>query len=147
MFVCTGNICRSPMAHGYMQKKVKDLKKENEYIISSCGTHAVTGESATYNAVKAMQKYNVDISKHRATSIEDSDIQSYDLIFGLTENHKRLVLDKYPQLADKVFTLKEYVNNKEKYKNIDDPWGLDLTVYNSTAKEIVENIDKVLEKM
>lgn len=135
------------MAHGYMQKKVKDFKKENEYIISSCGTHAVTGESATYNAVKSMQKYNIDISKHRATSIEDSDIQNYDLIFALTENHKKLILNKYPQLTDKVFTLKEYVNNKEKYKNIDDPWGLDLAVYNSTAKEIVENIDKIIEMM
>lgn len=135
------------MAYGYMQKKIKDLKKENECIISSCGTHAVTGENATYNAVKSMQKYNVDISKHRATSIEDSDIQSCDLIFALTENHKRLILDKYPQLTDKVFTLKEYVNNKEKYKNIDDPWGLDLAVYNSTAKEIVGNIDKILEMM
>lgn len=145
MFVCTGNICRSPMAHGYMQKRVKDLKKENEYIISSCGTNAIPGESATYNAIKSMQKYDVDISKHRATHIDDIDIKNYDLIFALTENHKKIIISKYPSLADKVFTLKEYVNSKEKYKNIDDPWGLDLSVYNATAKEIVENIDKVLE--
>lgn len=145
MFVCTGNICRSPMAHGYMQKRVYDLKKENEYMISSCGTNAIGGESATYNAIKAMQNYKVDISKHRATNIEDSNIENYDLIITLTENHKRIILDKYPSLINKTFTLKEYVNNKDKYKNIDDPWGLDINVYNSTAKEIVENVDKILE--
>lgn len=133
------------MAHGYMQKKVYDLKKENEYMISSCGTNAINGESATYNAIKAMQKYGVDISKHRATHIEDSNIKDYDLIFTLTENHKRIILEKYPSLNNKVFTLKEYVNTKEKYKNIDDPWGLDINVYNSTAKEIVESVDKILE--
>lgn len=133
------------MAHGYMQKKVYDLKKENEYMISSCGTNAINGESATYNAINAMQKYGVDISKHRATHIEDSNIKDYDLIFTLTENHKRIILEKYPSLNNKVFTLKEYVNTKEKYKNIDDPWGLDINVYNSTAKEIVESVDKILE--
>lgn len=133
------------MAHGYMQKKVYDFKKENDYMISSCGTNAINGESATYNAIKAMQKYGVDISKHRATHIEDSNIKDYDLIFTLTENHKRIILEKYPSLNNKVFTLKEYVNTKEKYKNIDDPWGLDINVYNSTAKEIVESVDKILE--
>lgn len=133
------------MAHGYMQKRVYDLKKENEYLISSCGTNAINNENATYNAIKAMQNYGVDISKHRATHIDNSNIENYDLVFTLTENHKRIVLERFPSLNNKVFTLKEYVNNKEKYKNIDDPWGLDLSVYNSTAKEISENIDKILE--
>ena len=41
MFVCTGNICRSAMAHHYMQKKLYDLKRENEIVVSSCGTNAM----------------------------------------------------------------------------------------------------------
>lgn len=145
MFVCTGNICRSPMAHGYMQKKVYDLKKENEYLISSCGTNANQGEKATYNAVKAMESYGVDLTKHRATPIESSNIENYDLVFALTESHKTIILKIYPSLKDKVFTLKEYIDNKQIYKNIDDPWGLDITVYNATAKDIVENVDKLIE--
>lgn len=145
MFICTGNVCRSPMAHFYMQKKLKDLNKENEYIISSCGTHAVNGQNATNNAIKAMESYGVDLTKHRATNIQDSNIKDYDLIFTLTEDHKKQVLEFYPSLSDKVFVLKVYVNNKEIYKDIDDPWGLDINVYNETAKDIIANIDKLLE--
>lgn len=145
MFICTGNVCRSPMAHYYMQKKLNDLNKGNEYIISSCGTHAVQGQGATDNAVESMKKYETDLTKHRAIHIEDSNVIDYDLIFALTDNHKKQILEIYPSLNNKVFILKEYVNKEEKYIDIDDPWGLDLNVYNATAKNIVENIDKLLE--
>ena len=147
MFICTGNICRSPMAHAYTQKKLYDLNKENEYIISSCGTNAIHGQSATDNAIEAMKKYDIDLTRHRATSIEDSDILNYGLILVLTNSHKREVLQSYPSLSKNIFTLREYVNNEEKYKDIDDPWGLDINVYNATAKDIVENIDKLIEML
>lgn len=145
MFICTGNICRSPMAHAYMQKKVYDLNKESEYIISSCGTQAVQGQSATDNAINSMKRYGIDLTNHRATHIENSDIMNCDLIFALTENHKKQILEVYPSLNSKVFVLKAYINEKEKYIDIDDPWGLDINVYDATAKDIVENIDKLIE--
>lgn len=144
MFICTGNVCRSPMAHAYLQKKIYDLNKENEYIISSCGTQAVQGQSATDNAIKSMEKYGINLMKHRATNIENSDILNYDLIFALTKNHKKQILEIYPSIKDKVFVLKEYINKEEKYIDIDDPWGLDINVYDATAKDIVENVDKLL---
>jgi protein-tyrosine-phosphatase len=147
MFICTGNICRSPMAHAYMQKKLYDLKKENEYIISSCGTNATQGQRATDNAIESIKEYNIDLTNHRATRIENSNILDCDLILVLTHNHKIEVLQVYPKLSDKVYTLKEYVNTEEKYKDIDDPYGLDSNVYDATAKDIVENIDKLLEML
>jgi len=133
------------MAHAYMQKKLYDLNKENEYIISSCGTNATQGQCATDNAIESIKKYDVDLTNHRATCIENSNILECDLILVLTHNHKIQVLQIYPKLSDKVFTLKEYVNDEEKYKDIDDPYGLDSNVYNATAKDIVENIDKLLQ--
>ncbi|MDF2866039.1 MAG: tyrosine phosphatase [Clostridia bacterium] len=145
MFICTGNVCRSPMAHAYMEKKIKDLKKENEYIISSCGTHAIKNQNATNNAIEVMKKYGVDLKEHMATRIEDSNIINFDLIFALTEIHKKEILKIYPSLSGKVFTLKEYVNKNEKYIDIDDPWGLDIVVYDATANDIVSSIDKLIE--
>lgn len=145
MFICTGNVCRSPMAHAYMQKKIKDLKKDNEYIISSCGTHAIKNQGATDNAIEVMKKYEVDLTNHKATRIEDSDIINFDLIFALTENHKSQILKNYPSLNNKVFTLKEYVNRDEKYIDIDDPWGLDIVIYEATSRNIVNSIDKLIE--
>ena len=145
MFVCTGNICRSPMAHMYMQKKLYDLNKENEFLISSCGINAIQGQSATGNAIEVMKKYDIDLTSHRATSIENSNILDCDLIIVLAHIHKIQILQIYPMLNNKIFTLKEYVNSEGNYKDIDDPWGLDIEIYTVTAKDIVENINKLLE--
>ena len=147
MFVCTGNICRSAMAHGYMQKKINDNYDNNNYLISSCGTYAITGDKSTNNAILAMKEYDVDLNNHRATNINDIDIENYDLVLCMTTTHKRTVQELYPKLKDKIYTLKEYVNNNIEYKDIDDPWGLNLEVYKSCAKEIVENVDKLIKKL
>lgn len=147
MFVCTGNICRSAMAHGYMQEKVNRAYDKNNYLISSCGIYAVTGEKSTNNAVLAMKDYNVNLENHRATNINDIDIENYDIILCMTMQHKRNVLELFPKLIGKVFTLKEYVNSNEVYKDIDDPWGLNLQVYKDCAKVIVENVDKLILKL
>ena len=121
IFVCTGNICRSAMAHWYMQKCLNDVGLENEYIIESAGTNAYTGDRATDFATEAMKKYDTDLSNYRATYIEESDVKEADIVLCMTYAHKTRVLNKYPRLAGKVFTLKEYLCEAE-YLDIDDPW-------------------------
>ena len=146
MFVCTGNICRSAMAHHYCQKRVYDLKRENEIVVSSCGTYALNGDKSTQAAITVMKKYDVDLTNHRATSMFDIDLENYDLILCMTEQHKYNLLAFFPKLKDKVFTLKEYVLGKDiKNVDIDDPWGYGIEIYDACAKEIVYCVDKLLE--
>lgn len=146
VFVCTGNICRSAMAHGYMQKRLIENNIENEYIIESAGTNAYTGDRATDFANQAMKKYNVDLSNHRATHMEEADMKEADLVLCMTYAHKTRVLNRYPKLAGKVVTLKEYLGETE-YLDIDDPWGFSMEVYTACAKEIVYYVDKLIEKI
>lgn len=146
IFVCTGNICRSPMAEHYMQEKVKRINKENEYLIDSCGINAISGESSTNNAMQAIAEYGVDMTYHRAKHINEIDIFDYDLIITLTVHHKEYIESIYPKIKGKIFTLREYVDSQQEYKDIDDPWGYDIEIYKSCAKEIVENVDKLIEK-
>ena len=146
IFICTGNICRSAMAHGYMQKRLIDMNVENEYVIESAGTNAYTGDRATDFAREAMKKYDVDLTNHRATYIEESDVNEADLVLCMTYSHKSRVLNRYPKLDGKVFTLKEYLSETD-YLDIDDPWGFSMDVYTSCAKEIVHYVDKLIEKI
>ncbi len=146
IYICTGNICRSPMAHWYMQKKVIDLGIQEEYLIDSCGTNAQSGQPATKNAIEVIYEYGVDMKKHRSKYIDEINLGDYDLIICLTESHKNFVLYMYPNIKDRIYTLKEYVNKDKEYKDIDDPWGFDINVYRTCAKEIVENVDKLIEK-
>ncbi len=146
IFICTGNICRSAMAHHYMQKRLYDKNLQNECLVTSCGTSAYSQDVSTNNAIEVMKKYGVDLKNHRATPIEYSNIAECDLIICMTEKHKQLVKYLYPKLSSKVYTLKEYNGADSSDINISDPWGYDIKTYEKCAEEIVENVDKLINK-
>lgn len=147
MFICTGNICRSAMAHWLLKKKTEDLGRE-DIEVYSCGVHAQNGDIPTYEAKKVMKdEYDVDMQEHKATNIRDSKIKEMDLILCATVSHKVAVLDMYPELKGKVFTMKEYVKYHREYHddmNIKDPWGYDIETYRFCASEIDECVNKIL---
>ena len=145
MFICTGNICRSAMAEGMMKKLAKDNNLDLD--ICSCGIYAEDGDYATYNAVEAAKYYDVNIEEHRATNIRKSRIKEMDIILCATESHKQSVLHMYPELKEKVFTMKEYAKLDNNGKDIDikDPWGYDMNIYQNCAKEIEECNEKIID--
>lgn len=141
MFVCTGNICRSAMAEYMLKKRVEE---ENLPIkVYSCGTFAENGDRPTEEAIETMKEYGIDITEHRATNISNSNIENMDIILCATANHKRVVLDLYPNLAGKVYTMKEYVGDTEDGIDISDPWGYGLFVYRKCASELYKVIEKI----
>lgn len=151
MFICTGNICRSAMADWLLKKKLEELEIKNIEVYSS-GTNAFTGDRPTEEAIEVMKEYEVDLRKHKATNMIESKIKEMDLILCATDIHKMQVVGRYPQLKDKTYTIKEYVNYNEEGKdliNIKDPWGYDIVTYRYCASEIekcLEILIKELEK-
>ncbi len=145
MFICTGNICRSAMAHKMLEKKAKEQNKDVE--VYSCGIWAQNGDIPTYEGIKTMSEYGIDLSMHRATNISNSNIEKMDVILCATLNHKRSVISMYPELKDKIYTMKEYAMFPENDLDIADPWGYGLDVYKKCAKEIEICIEKILEKI
>lgn len=147
IFVCTGNICRSPMAQYYAQSVINKRANSEDYYIESAGINAYQGEGSTQNAIDAMKQYGIDLSKHKANTLENSLIEEADYIIGMTELHKNILMQIYPKLKNRIFTLREVAGNDMYSKDIEDPWGYNLDVYINIAKQIVENVDKFLEKI
>lgn len=102
---------------------------------------------ATYNAEETMQEYNVDMKAHKATNIKNSKIEEMDLILCATRAHKNTVQQMYPNIKNKVYTMKEYVNLEAKDLDIRDPWGYDIETYRFCASEIDDCLNKLIEKI
>ena len=145
IFICTGNICRSAMADGYLKYRLKQLGKDNEIVVRSAGTYAVKGEESPNYAKQAIAKYGANIQSHTASTLEDVELEQADFILVMTERHMRDVIQRYPKLKDKIKLLGKYAKDKE-YDEIDDPWGYNLNVYENCAKEIVDSIEGFIQK-
>lgn len=145
MFICTGNICRSAMAHKMLEKKAKEENKDIE--VYSCGVFAEDGDVPTYEGIDVMREYGIDLSKHRATNIRNSNIKDMDVILCATNSHKNNVISMYPELKEKVYTMKEYAGYDKKDIDIKDPWGYGIATYRMCAAEIEDCINKYVEKL
>lgn len=145
MFVCTGNICRSAMAEVIFKKMAEEKNKNIE--VYSCGTTAYTGDWSTEDAIEVMKEYQIDLKKHRATNIRESKIEEMDLILCATRTHKYSVINSYPQLKEKVYTIKEYAQEDTTSLDISDPWGNSIQIYRQCAEEIKESLEKIIEKI
>ena len=142
LFVCTGNICRSAMAQKLMEKKAKDNNINVE--IYSAGTYAEEGDYPTEEAIEVLKEYDVDLTGHRATSIENSNIEQMDVVLCSTTTHKLSLEKMYPNMKDKIYTLNEYVGEGLEIK---DPWGSDIATYRLCAAQINKYLDKLVEKL
>jgi protein-tyrosine-phosphatase len=144
MFICTGNICRSAMAHWLMKKKLQE-KNINNIDVYSSGIYAENGDTSTDEAIEVMEEYGVDLKQHRATLTTNSNIKEMDLILCMTTSHKQNLIQMYPNLTNKIYTLKEYVGMDE--INIQDPWGYGIATYRYCAAEIDTCLNKLIDKL
>ncbi len=86
LFVCLGNICRSPLAEGIAKKYIKE--KNLDLIIDSAGTgHWHIGEKPCENSIKVAKLNGIDISNQRARQVKKEDFKNFDLIVGLDDSN------------------------------------------------------------
>ncbi len=115
LFVCTGNTCRSPMAEGIFRKMLEARGMDVE--VRSAGVSAAPGFPISGNALIILQEKGID-GDFSSDELNESTVAWADLILAMTMNHKRALIQRFPGAVDKVFTLREYVE--------DDPRVLDL---------------------
>ncbi len=145
MFICTGNVCRSAMAHWMFKKMLEENKKDKDIEVYSCGVDADDGWMSPKEAIEVMKPYGVDLTKHKSTSLRNSNIGNMDVILCATENHKEIIKYIYPKIREKVFTMKEFAKYSKDDLNIADPWRCGIDVYRNCAKEIYECLNKIIE--
>jgi RpiB/LacA/LacB family sugar-phosphate isomerase len=145
LFLCTGNVCRSPMAEGLFRHAVKG---RGEFRILSAGIGAVDGQPPTDHSVRAMRDIGIDISHQRSRALTAELVKSADLILGMTHSHTDTVALLYPKAAEKTFLLREFDETLEAYeKDISDPIGSPFYTYVECRDQIEQGIVTLLKFM
>ncbi|MCC3144878.1 low molecular weight protein arginine phosphatase [Halanaerobium sp. Z-7514] len=147
LFVCTGNTCRSPMAEYLLKDMIKESQEVDidNWEIISAGISAIKGVQANEKTSKVMSELGIDLAKHSSKNIKDIDLKKEDIIITMSRKHSRFLLLEYPDLADKIFTLKEFAEEEE--RDVEDPFGLSLEVYRETRDELEKELKKILLKL
>ena len=126
IFICTGNICRSPMALGFARREAAERRIAVE--LGSAGTGALKGSAASRNAVEACAERDIDISAHRAAQIDPAKDTPDTLYVCMTAQHMQW-LHRVAGIDPKRLVLLG--------SGVPDPYGGDINVYRRT-RDIIE---------
>ena len=133
LFICHGNICRSPMAECILKKLVKDAGREKEFYIDSAATSYEEYQNPIYSAARdILQRHDIPVAKHYARVIEKKDYAAFDLIIGMEQINIRNMLRIFGGDPEgKIHLLMDFT---ETPGEVDDPW------YSRRFEEVYQQI-------
>ena len=144
LFICHGNICRSPMAEFILKDIIKKRGLEDKFIISSSATSTEEiGNPVHPGTRKKLSSFNINTSGKKAVQITKSDYEKYDYIFLMDNNNIRnikRIIDSDPD--NKICRFLDITNNP---RDIADPWYTGN--FDETYNDILEGCTAFIEKL
>lgn len=121
MFVCLGNICRSPMAEFVLKELVRKENLTSQFYISSSATSSEEiGNGVHYGTIRKLNQMNIPIQHRVATKLKKEDYEKYDFIIGMEDyNVKNIIRIIGNDTENKVYKLLDFSDNA---RDIADPW-------------------------
>jgi protein-tyrosine phosphatase len=146
LLVCTGNICRSPMAEGLL-KHLLPASLKQRVRVSSAGTHALHGNQAAPNAVQVMAREGIDIRAHRARLVSRDMVGGADLTLAMEMGQVKALRNLLLWKKDQVRLLSAFDprNDPQDAPEIEDPYGGDLPEYQACLGILRPCIDGLID--
>ena len=147
LFVCTGNICRSPLAEGILREKLR--KKNIPAEIDSCGFESFhVGDPPDSRAQSVAMRRGIDISAHRARLFAPRDFERFDYIYAMDSSHFHNLMRLCRNGSDKVKV--DYVLNAlspGQNLGVQDPWYHDLAAFEKVFVQLDAACDRIVANL
>lgn len=165
--MCTGNLCRSPMAEALMRAELR-ARGCDGIQVASVGTWASYGGAASAYAAEVLARRQIDLADHRSRPLEPEEVEDADIVVAMTSVHVREIEQALPEAGAKTFLLKEIAEVERRGSaadasgrlrlllggrrpearrslDLDDPMGLDMSAYERCVRELQDGIEALAD--
>lgn len=129
LMVCSGNICRSPMAQGLLAAALPGLA------VQSAGMAAMVGQAAEPQAIRLLAEQGIDLTPHRAQQLTQQHVERAGLILVAEQRHRQHIEELYPFARGRVYRIAEASR-----LDVPDPYHLDPIHYQHTLDVIQQGL-------
>ena len=140
LFVCLGNICRSPLAQGIFEHKAQELGLATEFDADSAGTSGWhEGEPPHSGSLRIAQKYGVSIQMQRSRPVHPKDGEIFDYIIAMDTSNRQSLIEEFRFPAAKIYLMRDFSIKAPDKKglSVPDPWGYG----NEAFEEVFQILD------
>ena len=142
--VCTANVCRSPMAAALLQHALAaEAAPLAGLKVSSAGVVARRGDPVSANSVAALRKVGLDISAHRSQPLTQEMMDRAFAVLCMTESHREMIRLQTDHPPSRLHLFREFMSGSVE-REIGDPFGGPLSLYEAVRDEMVESIPSLL---
>ncbi len=144
IFVCTANICRSPMAERLFRHAI-DVEEEplKSLKVISAGVSSIPGQAPSLNSVKALERVGISLANHESKAIDQDVMDRAVAIFCMTESHRSMIEMYADPVPQNLYLMRELIPNIED-PEISDPYGMSLSLYENCRDSMVEAIPSLV---
>lgn len=145
LFICTGNICRSPTAHALLLHKAAALHWDVR-VDSAAVTGEEIGNPPDPRALTELKRRGVAMPAHRARRVTPGDFNHYDLVLGMTAGHVQALRRMAPDAAEKIGLLMDFAEGPEGI-DVPDPWYGSAKDFTHAFDMIERGVDGIVRRL
>src|SRR5919107_44052 len=145
LFVCTANVCRSPMAEAIFNALAEE--RGLAWRAESAGVAALVDEDITPNARSALDEVGIYANEHRARQVGEEMLEEADLVLGMGPRHVATLRRHFGDLSERVYVLPQYARGAPPEEGIPDPIGQTMTAFRASVRQLLEYTEALVGRL